>query len=109
MKWSADFVAKQKDLLLKEKARLEKSIKKLKEYPDYDAIDEDQALELTDYETNLSVDQQLEKLLLKVDSALRSIEKGTYGQCKVCKKAIEEGRLEAMPYAEICVTCGGRK
>jgi len=102
---SEQFLEKQKNALLKEKIRLEEEIVKLKKYPDDDGLEDDRVQELSDYETNLSIDAQLELLLKKVKSALRAIEAGKYGVCKVCGAQIEEKRLVAMPYTDLCVTC----
>ena len=109
MKMSAEFLASQKEALEKEKQSLEEKIKLLKKYPDYGGLTDDQAQELTDFETNQSLDDNLEVLLKKVKAALKSINVGTYGQCRSCSDAIERGRLEAIPYADLCVTCQNKK
>lgn len=96
---------KQKDYLMEEKDRLEKKIKQLKEFPDYGSNEDDNAKELADFESNQSLEEQLRFLLDKVNKALTAIEKGEYGKCKQCQNAIESGRLEIMPYAELCITC----
>lgn len=102
---SAETIKKQKKALSEEKFRLEKKIKELKQYPDYGQNEDDNAKETADYENNLSVEEQLNFLLSKVNKALKAIDEGTYGQCQKCSKAIEEGRLEIMPYAELCISC----
>ncbi|MBE0440827.1 MAG: TraR/DksA family transcriptional regulator [Psychrobacter sp.] len=38
-----------------------------------------------------------------VENALNRIENNTYGECEVCDKQIEEKRLEALPYATLCM------
>jgi len=43
--------------------------------------------------------------LIRLENALNRIENGSYGICIKCKKAIPEGRLEAVPEALICVSC----
>jgi len=43
--------------------------------------------------------------LEQMDTALRKIEDGTYGNCEQCEGEIEEDRLKVMPYAEYCVKC----
>lgn len=96
---------KQRQSLIEEKGRLESKIKQLKEFPDYGSNEDDNAKELADYESNQSLEEQLKYLLNKVNKALSSIDNGTYGQCTKCKNAIESGRLEIMPYAELCITC----
>lgn len=40
-----------------------------------------------------------------IDSALASIETGSYGICEVCEGAIPPARLEARPATTRCVTC----
>ena len=40
-----------------------------------------------------------------IDSALMRIEQGKYGICTKCGKKIPEARLEAIPYASMCVEC----
>lgn len=105
MKIDENFLKKQKEALLAEKSVIEKKIEKLKKYPDYGGDEEDNIQESSDYESNLSIETQLSFLLNKIDKALKSIEKGTYGVCSKCKKNIEHGRLEVMPYADLCVTC----
>ena len=102
---SAQIIKKQKKSLLEEKTRLEEKIKKLKQYPDYGQNEDDNAKETADYENNLSVEGQLVFLLNKVNNALAAIENGTYGKCQKCSGPIEEGRLEIMPYAELCISC----
>lgn len=109
MNWQAEFIEKQKEILLKEKARIEEKIKVLKKFPEYGNDEEDRLQEMGDFENNLSIDQQLEAVLKKIEKALKAIENGTYGKCASCKKNIEEGRLEIMPYAELCVTCKSKK
>lgn len=109
MKLSNEFLEKQKKALLEEKERIETKATKLKKYPKYGDDEEDNLQEMADYESNLSLDDQLEYLLGKINKALKAIEEGTYGQCSLCKKNIENGRLEIMPYADVCVTCKSKK
>lgn len=105
MKQSEKFIQKQKKLLLNEKEKLEKKIKKLDEFPEYGRGDDDSAREFSDFEKNQGIEIQLKGLIKKINTALRSIEKGTYGKCSICKNEIERGRLSSMPYADICVSC----
>jgi len=105
MKSDEKFLKKQKKALLLEKERLGKKIAELNTYPDYGRGEDDNAREVSDFESNLSVETQLKQLLKKTRVALRAIENGSYGKCKICKHEIEKGRLESMPYANICVSC----
>lgn len=105
MNLTKDFIQKQKEKLLIEKEKIEKKMKNLEKYPDYGQDEEDRLQEIEDFENNLSIEEQLDFLDKKIDNALLSIEAGTYGKCQACKENIEKGRLEIMPYAELCVTC----
>ena len=44
----------------------------------------------------------LEARLKSILNALKSINKDTFGTCKICKKDIEMARLEANPAARTC-------
>jgi RNA polymerase-binding protein DksA len=48
--------------------------------------------------------QELKRLKL-IDSALTRIKQGKYGLCVKCGKRIPQDRLEAIPYALMCITC----
>ena len=40
-----------------------------------------------------------------IDNALDRIRQGKYGLCSKCGKEIPQARLEALPYALMCVSC----
>ena len=44
-----------------------------------------------------------------VEHALARIENGTYGSCEGCGVPIPFERLEAIPWARLCVACPGRR
>ena len=44
-------------------------------------------------------------LLEQIDAAIDRIDDGSYGTCQGCGKAIAAARLEALPYAAVCVQC----
>lgn len=46
-----------------------------------------------------------EKVLRAVNAALERMDKGVYGYCTRCGKAIPQPRLEAIPEAELCLKC----
>jgi len=48
--------------------------------------------------------QELRRLRL-IDAALTRIQQGKYGFCMKCSKKIPHERLEAIPYALMCVEC----
>lgn len=43
--------------------------------------------------------------LASIENALERMKDGTYGQCEVCSGRIPLARLEALPYATMCITC----
>ena len=45
------------------------------------------------------------KRLKSIDSALTRIKQGKYGLCVKCGKHIPADRLEAIPYALMCIEC----
>lgn len=44
-------------------------------------------------------------LLQTVEEALQRIEEGTYGECQNCGETVERKRLEAVPWARLCLSC----
>lgn len=40
-----------------------------------------------------------------VENALKQFDEGTYGQCEACKSNIPLARLQALPYATVCISC----
>lgn len=40
-----------------------------------------------------------------IEEALERIDEGTYGDCVVCEGKINVERLEAVPYARLCIEC----
>ena len=49
--------------------------------------------------------RELEAMLHDVVRALQKIEDGTYGICDRCGKLVSEARLEARPWAVLCIEC----
>lgn len=45
------------------------------------------------------------RILQDIDRALDLIERGAYGRCEACRRAIPLKRLEAIPWARLCVEC----
>jgi RNA polymerase-binding protein DksA len=43
--------------------------------------------------------------LEQIESSLERIEEGIYGQCEECGVKIPKARLNAIPYATLCVRC----
>ncbi|HEY4759258.1 MAG TPA: TraR/DksA family transcriptional regulator [Thermoguttaceae bacterium] len=47
--------------------------------------------------------------LEQIESSLERIEEGTYGQCEECGVKIPKARLNAIPYATLCIRCAERQ
>jgi len=45
------------------------------------------------------------EVLSQIDAALQRIEDGTYGVCASCGREIAPQRLEATPWASLCIDC----
>jgi RNA polymerase-binding protein DksA len=65
----------------------------------------DTASETYDRELEYTLEENSEHLLGEIDAALKRIDEGTYGICTNCSKQIPEGRLEALPWATLCIDC----
>ncbi len=45
------------------------------------------------------------EVLEDIDEALANIDQGSYGKCGECGEDIPVARLEAVPYAKMCIKC----
>ena len=66
---------------------------------------EEAADEVEEYITKLPIEHSLETRLKDINSALERIEKGKYGKCEKCGKAIPKERLKVYPEAMFCLKC----
>jgi len=65
----------------------------------------DHASEMVDREVDESLEENAEELVRDIDRALAKIDEGTYGTCERCGQPIPEERLDAVPYATLCLSC----
>ena len=109
---------KYKERLLKEKEELQMRITNMEEealgIPMQDSISElsmydnhpaDIGSEMFERSKDIALRDQVEIELMKIEDALGSIEKGTYGTCDRCGAKIPLERLEAMPSTTMCIQC----
>jgi DnaK suppressor protein len=61
-----------------------------------------------DRELDYSLEENSEQVLNEIDGALRRIEDGMYGVCADCGRQIAEERLDARPWASLCIDCARR-
>ena len=65
----------------------------------------DQGSATFERELDMTLDENVRAALSDVRKALARIEAGTYGTCERCGAGISDSRLEAMPTANLCITC----
>ena len=106
-----------REVLLEERTRVEAALENLHEETSgtlsedageetaYDNHLGDTATETYDRELDYSLEESSERLRAEIDAALKRIEEGTYGICSNCGKQIPEERLEALPWATLCIDC----
>jgi DnaK suppressor protein len=63
----------------------------------------DQATATLDREVDFTLEEGAAEVLVQIDAALARIEDGTYGMCERGDKPIGEERLEAKPWATLCI------
>lgn len=101
-----------RELLLEERKRVSDSIEYL-QYENAGSMEDeapetglaDTATVTVDREMDFSLEENSYQILGEIDAALERIEGGTFGNCARCGKPIGEERLEAMPYAMLCIEC----
>jgi DnaK suppressor protein len=57
----------------------------------------------------VAVHGQMQVTRADVVRALEKLDEGTYGTCDVCGEQIPQGRLEALPWAVLCVRDASRR
>jgi len=100
------------ELLLQEKKKITKELDELENkidkpsnssaYPWHMA---DIGTETADREEESIVITSLTKRILLIDEALENIQSKKYGKCEKCGKLIDKKRLNAKPYAKLCIKC----
>jgi RNA polymerase-binding transcription factor len=98
--------------LEEQREALRKQLSDMGADPDADSIElsldfgfADSAQSTAERNKVLAVIERLRENLRDVEAGLSKIEKGTYGICERCGEPISPERLEAIPYARLCVSC----
>jgi RNA polymerase-binding protein DksA len=110
MKLSAAEVRKYKRLLLAKRAEITGDMSNMETHALKSSEQDNSVDHMADFGTD-NFEQQLtlglieanEKLLKEIDSALERIESGTYGLCTHTGEPISKARLEAIPWAALCI------
>lgn len=66
---------------------------------------EEEAAETLELEKRLALEKRIKNQLAEVEHALHKFEEGTYGLCDGCGQPIDPARLEALPQANLCMSC----
>jgi DnaK suppressor protein len=68
----------------------------------------DDATDAFEQAKELSLLQHSERVLAQVEAALARFDQGVYGLCERCGEKIDPARLQALPYATLCMSCQQR-
>jgi RNA polymerase-binding protein DksA len=106
-----------RDALLEERQRVQAALDNLHEENPGSITDEtgedavfdnhlaDTATVTYDRELDYTLEENAEHVLADIDAALQRIEDGSYGTCTNCGRQIAPERLEARPWATLCIDC----
>lgn len=92
-----------KTKLEREQKRLGAELKKLKQYHDYGQSEDANAQEMEEFEEQLALGKNLQRVFDETKAALQRIGDGSYGKCQACGQPIEPARLKAYPATAYCL------
>ena len=96
-------------LLMKRRNALRQSLDGDIEYlghaPEQVGDEIDAALDTAAGEASSQLAEVESRELAEIETALARLNDGTYGKCEECNKAIAVARLQALPYATLCINC----
>lgn len=105
-----DSILKMRDVLVLRRDALRKALagdlsllKQLREQSGSDVVDA--ALDAAQDEISSQLAEVESRELASIERALERIRQGTYGLCEVCVSKIPMARLNALPYATMCIEC----
>lgn len=106
----SDSIKKMHDLLVKRRDALRRALagdlsllKQLRDQSGSDVVDA--ALDAVQDEISSQLAEVESRELANIERALESIRQGTYGNCEICSSKISLARLQALPYATMCIDC----
>ena len=106
-----------RDLLLEERKRVQSALDNIHEENAGTLTDEsgeetaydnhlaDTATITYERELDYTLEDNEERLLAEIEGALKRIDEGTYGTCTNRGEQIPVERLEALPWATLCIDC----
>ena len=66
---------------------------------------EEEATGSFELEKRLALEKRIGEELSEIEHALQKFNEGTYGLCDICGQPIGLERLEALPQANLCLSC----
>lgn len=63
----------------------------------------------SEQEITLHLMENTAETLESIDAALERIDEGTYNICEICGVKIPKKRLQAIPYATMCIKCADKE
>ena len=103
LKRARERLSAMKEEILRE---IESGIRQGREAGKDDGMDAyDLASEERDREISMILNDRERSKLKAIEDATERIDERTYGVCEECESDIAEGRLEAMPFTRLCVSC----
>src|SRR5215470_7780286 len=94
---------KRRDALRKALAGDLSLLKELRQQTSGDVVDA--ALDSAQDEISSQLAEVESRELANIENALERMRDGQYGQCEGCNHAIPSARLQALPYATMCIQC----
>ncbi|MEM9354286.1 MAG: TraR/DksA family transcriptional regulator [Planctomycetota bacterium] len=105
-----DSILKLREMLVTRRDALRKALagdlsmlQSLREQIGSDVVDA--ALDAAQDEISSKLAEVESRELANIEIALERIKDGTYGQCEICGGKIPLARLNALPYATMCIEC----
>lgn len=71
----------------------------------HDIVIDSDGVPAGDLESETALASMLGGRMSEIERALERLADGTYGQCETCGQPIPPRRLEALPFATLCVPC----
>jgi len=69
------------------------------------AKEDEEGTETSELERRRALEKRLRDQLAEIEHALHKKGQGTYGVCDSCGQPIDPARLEALPQANLCLSC----
>jgi|TARA_B100000809_G_C14827099_1_gene419603 DnaK suppressor protein len=98
-----EVLIRRRDALRKALAGDLSMLKELREQSGGDVVDF--ALDSAQDELSSQLAEVESRELAYIDNALEQMREGNYGHCEVCNSNIPLTRLQALPYATLCIDC----